>query len=69
MVENGRPISDPKSGYDAANPYDGRDPRLAKYVLYNGQKAGNANSVINTQADDKPQLFALAHRATIPYVG
>ena len=53
MLANGRPISDAKSGFDAANPYDGRDPRLALYVLYNGQKAGNANTAINTQADDK----------------
>ena len=33
---NGRPISDAKSGYDAKNPYENRDPRLSDYILYNG---------------------------------
>ncbi len=33
---NGYPIADPNSGYDARNPYEGRDPRLAQYILYNG---------------------------------
>ncbi len=66
MLANGRPISDPKSGFDAANPYDGRDPRLAKYVLYNGQKAGNANTAINTQADDKKDgLMGEVEKATV----
>ncbi len=66
MVENGRPISDPRSGFDAANPYDGRDPRLAQYVLYNGQKAGNANTAINTQADDKKDgLMGEVEKATV----
>ncbi|HET7898107.1 MAG TPA: RagB/SusD family nutrient uptake outer membrane protein, partial [Flavisolibacter sp.] len=30
------PISDPASGYDANNPYAGRDPRLKNYILVNG---------------------------------
>ena len=33
---NGYPITDPTSGYSAADPYAGRDPRLAEYVIYNG---------------------------------
>ena len=33
---NGRPISDPLSGYDPQNPYTNRDPRLANSVIYNG---------------------------------
>lgn len=35
-MENGYPISDPLSAYNPANPYTGRDPRLALYVIYNG---------------------------------
>lgn len=35
MQATGLPISDPASGYDPANPYEGRDPRLAETVLYN----------------------------------
>ncbi|MBK0383073.1 RagB/SusD family nutrient uptake outer membrane protein [Pedobacter sp. SD-b] len=33
---NGRPITDPASGYDPANPYANRDPRLAYTVFLNG---------------------------------
>lgn len=35
-MKNGYPISDAASTYNAAKPYDNRDPRLALYVLYNG---------------------------------
>ncbi|MDL2247656.1 RagB/SusD family nutrient uptake outer membrane protein [Bacteroides sp. OttesenSCG-928-J23] len=48
---NGYPISASGSNYDAANPYNNRDPRLSAYILYNGMKAGSGNTVINTAAD------------------
>ena len=35
-MRNGRPITDPKSGYDPNNPYANRDPRLDDNILYNG---------------------------------
>lgn len=35
-MNNGRPITDPKSGYDPQNPYANRDPRLANNVIYHG---------------------------------
>jgi hypothetical protein len=35
-MANGLPITDTNSGYDAANPYANRDPRLTFTVLYNG---------------------------------
>ena len=35
-MRNGRPITDPNSGYDAQNPYANRDPRLDNNVIYNG---------------------------------
>lgn len=50
-MENGYPIADDASGYDPSNPYSGRDPRLAMYVIYNGSTAGIDNSTINTSAD------------------
>lgn len=56
---NGYPITDTKSEFDAANPYDNRDPRLAKYIIYNGQKAGSKDAVINTQADNADNLDGL----------
>lgn len=39
-MANGYPITDERSGYDAKNPYAGRDPRLADAVLVNGEKFG-----------------------------
>ena len=45
---NGYPITDSNSGYDASNPYSGRDPRLALYIIYNGSKAGVNSATIYT---------------------
>ncbi|MDR0566698.1 MAG: RagB/SusD family nutrient uptake outer membrane protein [Prevotellaceae bacterium] len=36
MQETGLPISDPASGYDETNPYNGRDPRFYASIYYNG---------------------------------
>jgi hypothetical protein len=36
-MTNGKPISDLTSGYNATNPYNARDPRLALVVNYNGR--------------------------------
>ena len=35
-VANGYPITNPLSLYNPANPYANRDPRLAMYIVYNG---------------------------------
>jgi hypothetical protein len=48
---NGLPITDAGSGYDAANPYANRDPRLRHFILVNGGTAGPSSTVINTAAD------------------
>ena len=49
-MTNGYPINDPtnRGNYQATNPYAGRDPRLARYIIYNGSTAGVSNSVILT---------------------
>ena len=44
----GYPITDARSEYDKSNPYANRDPRLAKYIIYNGATAGVDNKVIKT---------------------
>lgn len=46
-MSNGYPISDGRSGYDDNNPMNGRDPRLALYIVADGDKMGPSNSVIN----------------------
>lgn len=48
---NGYPIGNPKGNYATATPYENRDPRLEKYILFNGGKAGNSDKVITTAAD------------------
>lgn len=35
-MSNGKPITDPTSGYDPQNPYVNRDPRFYVNILYNG---------------------------------
>ena len=50
-MENGYPITPDNidvSGYQENNPYNKRDPRLAKYIIYNGSTAGVANTLIYT---------------------
>ena len=41
-MANGYPIDNSNSGYDANNPYENRDPRLATYIITNGSTAGSA---------------------------
>jgi len=50
-MANGYPITDSKSGYNANDPYAGRDPRLATYITYNGMTCALENAVVNTAAD------------------
>ena len=64
---NGYPITDAaNSGYDPANPYANRDPRLAKFIVVNGSTMGVNNSTINTQSDgsDNNALNKYADRST-----
>lgn len=51
-MANGYPISDAKSGYDAAHPYENRDPRLKEYIVVNGDAIGANDTPINTAADN-----------------
>ena len=50
-MANGYPISDPNSGYNANDPYAGRDPRLATYITYNGMTCALENTTVYTAAD------------------
>jgi hypothetical protein len=62
-MKNGKPITDPTSGYDPQNPYAGRDDRLDKSIVHQGSKykggiiietfrGGNTN---NTNRLDSPK--------------
>lgn len=47
---NGLPAT-VENGYDPQNPYEGRDPRLKKYIVVNNETIGK--SLINTGSDDE----------------
>ncbi|WP_207513715.1 RagB/SusD family nutrient uptake outer membrane protein [Longitalea luteola] len=47
-MANGYPIGHSSGNYDPANPYAARDPRLGRYIIYNGSTAGVGNPVIYT---------------------
>ena len=51
---NGYPIAE-SSTYDAAKPYQNRDPRLDAYVVLNGSKVGSGNATITTAVDGTNQ--------------
>lgn len=55
-MKTGYPILYGTSGFNAATPYLNRDPRLAKYVIYNGATFKN---VINTVSDPKDGFNAV----------
>jgi len=44
-MANGRPITDPASGYDPANPYVNRDPRFYSVIFYNNRPVYRKNNV------------------------
>ena len=48
-MANGYPITDTEhSGYVATTPYESRDPRLAKYIVFNGSKMGPSETTITS---------------------
>lgn len=48
-MANGYPITDKvNSGYDSTDPYDGRDPRLGKFIVVDGSSFGPTKTSINT---------------------
>lgn len=49
---NGYPITDPRSGYDPARPYEGRDPRFYSTVFFDGSQV-----IRNTNESDVMYIF------------
>jgi starch-binding outer membrane protein, SusD/RagB family len=54
-MNNGKPITDPTSGYDAANPYVNRDPRFYADIIYNGAMFKGAPVEPFSGGKDSPQ--------------
>ncbi len=55
-MANGYPITDAASGYSENDPYAGRDPRLAEYVLYNGVTYNGTQIITGTYSTDNNGL-------------
>jgi hypothetical protein len=53
---NGYPITNPASGYNASNPYAGRDPRLGQYIVYNGVTFAGSPISINEASTTGDQV-------------
>ena len=47
-MANGYPINHPNANFNANAPYASRDPRFAKYIIFDGATAGVTNAVIKT---------------------
>lgn len=49
-MENGYPITDPRSDFDPDKPYANRDPRLGLYIIYDGStyKSKKINTGVNS---------------------
>lgn len=60
VMKNGKPITDPTSGYNPANPYVNRDPRLDQTVFYNGAKWLQRAVETFEGGKDKPNNSTLA---------
>lgn len=45
-MANGKPITDPASGFNAADPYANRDPRLAASIMYPGEAFTQVNGTL-----------------------
>lgn len=57
-MSNGKPITDPTSGYSALNPYVGRDSRLNLFIVVNGStfKTGSLSRAVETFEGGKDNL-------------
>ncbi len=55
-MANGYPITEPASGYNANDPYAGRDPRLAEYVIYNGATYKGTQIITGAYSSDNNGL-------------
>lgn len=64
-MANGYPISvKDKSKYDENNPYSNRDPRLSKYIIYNGSNISEKGVTINIVSSNADGINVTENRST-----
>lgn len=63
-MANGYPIDDESANYNANTPYTDRDPRLAKYILYNGSVISEKGVNINIVSSNADGINVTENRST-----
>ena len=63
-MRNGRPITDPLSGYDPKNPYANRDPRLDDDIIYNGTVFRKTDIITGTYTNTEDNLKRVDNYST-----
>lgn len=63
-MANGYPIGDPAGGYNVNDPYAGRDPRLGKYIIYNGSTISEKTVTINISTGNQDGVNVTENRST-----
>lgn len=63
-MANGYPIDNSSSGYSESNPYANRDPRLGKYIIYNGSIISEKNVTINIVSSSSDGINVTENRST-----
>ena len=53
-MTNGKPITDPASGYDSQNPYLNRDPRLYETFILDGDKYNGRTAALTEALASDP---------------
>lgn len=62
---NGYPITQTESGYNSANPYSNRDPRLENIVYFNGSTYSNSDNTIINTADHPKDGIGMQTNSTL----
>lgn len=63
-MANGYPIGDVNAGYDKNNPYANRDPRLSKYIIYNGSNISEKGVTITISSSNADGINVTENRST-----
>lgn len=63
-MANGYPIDNGNANYDETNPYASRDPRLSKYIIYNGSNISEKGVTINIISSNTDGIDVTENRST-----
>ncbi|QPH40354.1 RagB/SusD family nutrient uptake outer membrane protein [Pedobacter endophyticus] len=67
-MANGKPISDPTSGYNPQKPYEGREPRFYDNIIYNDRPwQGGKIEMWSTLTADGKTVYGKDYNPTITY--